>query len=374
MRHSREKRNYFLKTTAIVMPIFMALFLTYSIVSSNASVNTKLNLTDKQLLFLANYVYFDGTENLTTIGEFLDSLKVDGVYSPDRINAPSTGIKDSQAIEMFKEIEKDETLRNLCAVGSIDKNIRAIVFVNNSAKKYKDSEAVMVYQGTKGLEEPWLDNLEGAYYTDTDLQTIAGKFFDNVEKDYNITYVTGHSKGGNLSQYVTVTRGDKVKKCVSFDGQGFSQLFIDKYKTKLEKNASKITSICAHKDPVNALLIPIAPKRKYINIGNVSTLSAHTPILLYNKAYFNENGTYKATYITQPHKTVKLVATMSKYITDTVNSDTLQSACEVAAPAISNIVPVVADAMSYEDRTLIEGLYTEIMEKYDDKKESIQNN
>ena len=190
MGRSKEKNKYFLKTMAIITPVFMALFLTYSIVSSNASVNKTLNLTDKQLLFLSNYVYFDGTENLVTIGEFLDSLKTNGTYNPAKINAPSTGIKDSQAIAMFKEIEADETLRNLVAVGSIDRHIRAVAFVNNSAKNFKDAEAVMVYQGTKGRNEPWLDNLEGAYYTDTDLQKVAGRFFDNVEKDYNITYVT----------------------------------------------------------------------------------------------------------------------------------------------------------------------------------------
>ncbi len=57
---------------------------------------------------------------------------------------------------------------------------------------------------------------------------------------------------------------DKVDRCVSFDGQGFSNEFCEKYKEEIEKNSYKITSISAYTDPVNALLNPIAKNIKYI--------------------------------------------------------------------------------------------------------------
>lgn len=43
---------------------------------------------------------------------------------------------------------------------------------------------------------------------------------DVVLESYDSITVTGHSKGGNKAQYVTVL-SDKVDRCISMDGQGF---------------------------------------------------------------------------------------------------------------------------------------------------------
>ena len=51
---------------------------------------------------------------------------------------------------------------------------------------------------------------------------------------YDSITVAGHSKGGNKAQYVTVL-SDKVDRCISMDGQGFSQEFIDKYYAEIQK-------------------------------------------------------------------------------------------------------------------------------------------
>ena len=62
-----------------------------------------------------------------------------------------------------------------------------------------------------------------------DLKTDEDKavYIKNLPKEYgnNIT-VTGHFKGGNKAQYVTIVT-DRIGRCVSFDGQGFSKEFLE---------------------------------------------------------------------------------------------------------------------------------------------------
>jgi len=345
----------------IILPAFLVIFLLVGIVASNASVDKTLNLSQKQMLLLSNYVYFENTDDLVNIQDKLNSMKTNGIYNENLISSPASGIKDSEAIEMFKEIEKDKTLCDLTAIASIDTNIRAVAFVNKRCKNIKGAEAVIVYQGTKGLNEPWLDNLEGAYHADTDLQLEAGKFIANVEKKYDVSHVTGHSKGGNLSQYATITHGENVRKCVSFDGQGFSQLFLNKYTKELKAHSSKITSIVSYKEPVHALLTPIASSVKYIKTDeDLNSVASHVSSVLYDKSFFDENGTYKPECLTKPTKTVELISDACYYLVSNVDAKHLQSMSETASPVIGTAMPVLMDASAHEDMSLLKALYTEI--------------
>lgn len=86
-------------------------------------------------------------------------------------------------------------------------------------------ELYFVYRGTNRLE--WIDNAEGFLQTSSRMQEHAVAFFNKTmeaggyeEKGYTIN-VTGHSKGGNKAQYVTIVSEHKVDNCINFDGQGF---------------------------------------------------------------------------------------------------------------------------------------------------------
>ncbi|MBP3415504.1 MAG: DUF2974 domain-containing protein, partial [Clostridia bacterium] len=76
--------------------------------------------------------------------------------------------------------------------------------------------------------------------------------------------VSGHSKGGNEAQYVTIVT-DRIKRCVSYDGQGFSKKFLEKFAELIKKRAHKIISISNSWDYVNCLLHPIAVERIYLD-------------------------------------------------------------------------------------------------------------
>ena len=93
--------------------------------------------------------------------------------------------------------------------------------------------------------------------TDPEQQRRALSFINNLEYD-NIT-VVGYSKGGNKAKYVSLL-SDKVTRCVSFDGQGFSRQFQEKYGPLIEENRWKITNYALDGDFVN---IPNRDDPKY---------------------------------------------------------------------------------------------------------------
>lgn len=115
------------------------------------------------------------------------------------------------------------------------------------------SEAVVAFKGTSGGDE-WVDNVEGLNVTDTECQKDTLDFIESLPYD-SIT-ITGHSKGGNKAMYVAIT-SDKVDRCVAYDGQGFSQEFIDKYWAEIQERGKNITNYSLSTDYVHALMFPV---------------------------------------------------------------------------------------------------------------------
>lgn len=138
----------------------------------------------------------------------------------------------------------------------------------NMTIKYKNT-LLFVFKGTSGTFE-WVDNVKGTYVSDTKQQIKALKYFDKMYKEYakdvNKIYITGHSKGGNKAQYIGILRGEnpKIKHVYSFDGQGFNDLFFDKYKDLIKKNKRKITSISNENDFVNIIMTLAVGNKIYI--------------------------------------------------------------------------------------------------------------
>lgn len=141
-----------------------------------------------------------------------------------------------------------------------------------------DGNISVVFKGTGDGE--WIDNGEGLsgipeenlYITygipkiiakdyATDQQVEALNWFNGIaaknvwNEQRNIT-VSGHSKGGNKAQFITV-HSDLVDECYSFDGQGFSPEAITalkkQYGRKYLSRRQKINSISADNDYVNVL-------------------------------------------------------------------------------------------------------------------------
>ena len=132
---------------------------------------------------------------------------------------------------------------------------------------------IIAFRGTTGIG--WVDNIKGGFLTDTPQQLKALEFFHVVEAIFNFKQytLTGHSKGGNNSQYITIVDGAKVNRCVTFNSQGFSAEFIRKYAPAINANQDKIIAYESAWDVVNILLNSIAGKR--IVVGGESKLPHH---------------------------------------------------------------------------------------------------
>lgn len=134
--------------------------------------------------------------------------------------------------------------------------------------KSQDDDYYVAYRGTG--DGKWLDNGEGMYKEDTIMQRKAVEYFDSVisKEELNSAHnivVTGHSKGGNSAQYVTLAahNASLIDSCYSFDGQGFSEkaqkTFERQLKNQYQTQIDKMYSINGENDYVHDLGIAVIP-------------------------------------------------------------------------------------------------------------------
>ena len=116
-----------------------------------------------------------------------------------------------------------------------------------------DGKAYVTFRGTSSGFE-WYDDVDGLHGSDTVCQKAAFDYLESLP--YADITVVGHSKGGNKAQYLAIV-SDKVTRCVSMDGQGFSGEFIEKYAEKIRANADRVRNYSLSRDYVHILMYPI---------------------------------------------------------------------------------------------------------------------
>lgn len=234
-------------------------------------------LSNAQLLMLDNLIYTDYCQNGDSVETIINRME----YDIDQgITIGGCMMSNEEWRDLAETIRKDPGLLNYTVQEyKNDENtgMRAALFVDD-VESPKDVN--IVFRGTAGDYE-WHDNGTGGYLADTEQQERAAEYVNNLPAKYgNMMTVTGHSKGGNKSQYVTIVT-DRIARCVSFDGQGFSPEFLEKYQDKIKKRANSIVSISSSEDYVNCLLFPIAGTRMYIQTeSQPDFLHNHKPNIL----------------------------------------------------------------------------------------------
>ncbi|SFC16949.1 Mbeg1-like protein [Clostridium uliginosum] len=219
------------------------------------------DLNNSELLLLSNFIYlkWDKFKN-KNVGKIVHDMLYRGKLNAAIVTNGECveTVKRDEWINVLRQIKDNSNLTSLKIenIKSDNSGIRTACFVDNHS-----NNATVVFRGTKTKEE-WGDNGQGAYKIDTPDQIIALDYVNSLTY-HNIT-VTGHSKGGNKAKYVALLC-DKVNKCVSFDGQGFSNEFTDKYEKFITKNNKKIISISAKYDYVNCLLNSLDEEKIYID-------------------------------------------------------------------------------------------------------------
>lgn len=249
-------------------------------------------LNEEQLLLLSNLMYYNGSANKNeTVGEIVNEMVADARAGKTSKFAGGFESSPENIEKIAAAIQNDPELSNLIVVDSInEEGARASCFVNETG------EATIAIEGTGGTYHAWSDNFQGAYQSDTTDQRAVAEFVNRQTDAYTDITVTGHSKGGNLAQYATVVCGDNIDRCVSFDGQGFSDEFLRKYDSEIQVNSGKIKSISAEGDYVNILLASIAGETVYLETSNSDFINNHSPYYLWEKNTGKmENGEFSET-------------------------------------------------------------------------------
>ena len=124
----------------------------------------------------------------------------------------------------------------------------------------------VAYRGTG--EGRWMDNGDGMTAESTLMQRAAADYFDRMAESCLAeahasgaeVIVTGHSKGGNESQYVTLAASYEflIDRCYSFDGQGFSDAAMERFRLRyseeyFDRQRAKLYSVCGENDYVHDL-------------------------------------------------------------------------------------------------------------------------
>lgn len=222
----------------------------------------KEGISEAETAMLLNvYMYTDyeyATDGMT-LGRIVEDMPsfidVNGTYH-SQYAILCEAVKDPQIRDM---VIGDQS-RNM----GYDSGTNAVTFTSADKKS-----VYVVYRGTADGE--WMDNGMGLTQKTTGQQERAVGYFDEVISkketgDYDRIIVTGHSKGGNKAQFVTMEsdNAECIDACYSIDGQGQSKKAIDEWKERYGKElyderTEKIYAINGQNDYVSVLGYCIVP-------------------------------------------------------------------------------------------------------------------
>lgn len=265
------------------------------------STDFKTPLSTEQLLLLNNLMYMTAEEPLRsittevyqgkTVRTLIESIDIKRFDGKKNYGSYMTGADWQKILKAFRK--DDRLMQMTLAQTSVDEGIGGGGGVSALFTDPDFGEAVVCYRGTAAGE--WKDNFIGGGSTDVldGVSTLQQKnaliWYQGLAlDDYAIVTVTGHSKGGNKAKYVTILDAS-VDRCVAFDGQGFSDEFVEKYKRQIAGNQHKIRNCNAEGDYVNLLLNDVGACEFYQGweIGAGGFLENHCPNTLLK---FSENG------------------------------------------------------------------------------------
>jgi len=259
-------------------------------------------LTTEEVLLLENLTYFNNIEGKSfvdasnegmTVGQWLETINVGGL---DDTNVYGSAMNGADWKATFSAIQANDELMDIRIAETYTDNTadggggRSVLFVNDST-----GEAVVAFRGTASGE--WKDNFLGGGTTDaadgvsTAQQENALEWYDSIYEEYGLenymVTVTGHSKGGNKAKYITLLSENEVDRCLSFDGQGFSDEFYEMYADEILARQDLIENHNAEGDFVNILLNDVGETYFYDGCNVDSFAENHAPNSLFQ---VDENG------------------------------------------------------------------------------------
>lgn len=223
-----------------------------------------MGLSNYQLILLDNLIYLDtiiefgNGEETVTLEKVIDILLYEngdrnekigtGTIEQDCMNVHSGGANCMMTKEDWEKVLLaiaadpilcDMKIYNVEDTGKV--GFRAATFISEET-----GENAVIFRGTSTANE-WVDNGEGGYSLMSANQALALDYVNNLDLVNNNSFVvSGHSKDGNLAQFVALFSQDTlIDRRLSFDGQGFSKELCEteKYQDAIEKHGLSIYMI-----------------------------------------------------------------------------------------------------------------------------------
>ena len=283
--------------------------------------------SDEELLFLSNLMHMkqetklikspfenvwieENTKKGVTVGAIISKINTSDLRKEPlkdfKFDGEISGYEWADMIDAMKKSDICEL--KLKDVKRDDKNALSTYFTD------KQGNAYVVFRGTGGGE--WEDNFLGGSTSDTQQQKRALEYINSIDAEH-IT-VVGHSKGGNKAKYVALL-SDKVDRCVSFDGQGFSEAFMENNKGLIIANKYKITCYALENDFVNILLNDVYNKKYYIKGNGVDSFAEnHSPNSFFDFIYKKGKVVGYELNVTRQSATMKDLHSFVNYIASSI--------------------------------------------------------
>lgn len=287
-------------------------------------------LTDEELMLLEQICYIDENlcnaskvkninfseleskpESEISLGDILKDFDETAIKELRKDGNSTIGATEaSEWADIIEAVQKNDKLKNL-------KIMDVQTHINKETSKvtptticYEDADgnAIVAFRGTTGCEA-WKDNVHGLNVSDTPKQLAALEYMNRL--NYSNITVVGHSKGGNFAQYVGVL-SSKVKRAVSMDGQGMSDLFVKEHWREIMMNSSKVQNYSAESDYVNHLLydVPGVAQNYVKSIGVNDAAQSHAA----NSLLSFSNGKPKIEMVGGSPNKLQLIREFTTYI------------------------------------------------------------
>ena len=272
----------------------------------------------ENLTYMANLYPLSSIMNAKgkTIGKFLDEIDMEAIEDDFDYASYMPGIDWKNII---KAIRKNKKLLDTRVIEThLDSAYGggggiSVVYICD-----ENNEAVVAFRGTATNE--WIDDFLGANQIDSLQQINALEWYKMVYNKYKLNQytvtITGHSKGGNKAKYITILN-DTVDRCISFDGQGFSDKFMDHYKKEILARQDVIDNNNIDFDYVNILMNDIGKRTYYLgyNYGRGGFAEAHCPNTFFD---FDDDGNYEIRV--NPNGQRNEMKALNKYINSMIRS------------------------------------------------------
>ena len=263
-----------------------------------------MSISTKEALLLNNLIYLDPTIGPypdprefigKTIGDWLGAIDLDLLYDPGGVPLPMTTMAERRNVIIAAM--RDPFLMEMKILIVYIDDSEEVASTNAVFLSESTPDAVFVFRGTdtRNSLAQWKDNFYAANATDTPHQIKALEWYRKYVSEYDLSplevTVTGHSKGGNKAKYITIL-DDSVDHCISFDGEGFSDKFFEKYKREILLRSDRIQNHMVNYDYVSPIMNDVGSSMYYHghNYGTGRFVENH---MVNTFMKFDEEGDFK---------------------------------------------------------------------------------